>query len=80
MQLVEFKEKMDISNMREAAAFLLDFITALMMPTYLIALAMGRDFTMDGRMAAASAAIAIAYFVIGKYAGGTLWQRVCRMG
>lgn len=79
MQLIEFRENDNITNEREAAAFLLDFITALMVPTYVISTLVGGTYSMSGRMAVASAAIAIAYFIIGKYTGGTIWQRVCRM-
>ncbi len=69
----------DVPNVRLAGAFLLDFITAFFAFSYIVTLATGDVYAMSGRMALVSVAMTISYFIIGRYAGGTLWQRVCRM-
>ncbi len=79
MQQTAQQDDREVSNIRQAGAMILDFITAFFASSYLITLATGQAYVMNQKLAYASAAVTIFYFVIGKISGGTLWQRVSRM-
>jgi len=68
-------------NVRLAGAFLLDFFTVFFVSAYAVAavngVAGGRF--MDSKTALIAVAVTVLYFVIGKIAGGTLWQRIIRI-
>jgi len=62
-------------------AFVLDLVTAFFVLGYLVALLTGGTteggFELNGGPAILLFALVIAYFVgMGKYGGGTLWQRI----
>jgi hypothetical protein len=70
---------------KRLAALYLDFCTVFYGGGYLILLASretsGRGFHFDGAFALAYAALIILYFVVGRrYAGGTLWDKIFRIG
>ncbi len=71
-----------VSTVRVIAAFLLDFFTAFFIFGYIVAKMTGNvtanGFSMQGTPALMAIALVIAYFIAGKYLGGTLWQRVIK--
>jgi len=72
------EDQPEVSNVRIAGAFLLDFFTIFFVAGYAVARLNGSAY-LGGKTALIAVAVAIAYFVIGKYAGGTLWQRIIRI-
>lgn len=66
-------------SMRRAGAFLLDFATAFFASGFIVTVVSGGSYVMTPKMIFASAAMMVLYFVLGRMAGGTLWQRVARM-
>ncbi len=72
------QDETEVSNVRAAGAFLLDFFTVFFVAGYAIAKFNHSSF-LGGKTALLAAAIVIFYFVIGKYVGGTLWQRITRI-
>ncbi|GEM_PF-2425082 len=73
----------DASNIRKAGAFLLDFFTIFFVAGWVIDRVLGNvpagGLTMGLSTALTSVAFVIFYFVIAKYFGGTLWQRIIRI-
>jgi hypothetical protein len=66
-------------------AAILDFFTIFFVAGYVIAKATGETtpggFSLNGASAIVLFVVVVAYFWIGrKYAGGTLWDRILRIG
>ena len=77
------REEKKVSTARIVSAFLLDLLTSFIVFGYLIAMFTGDTteggFELDGMPALILFALVIAYFVVmGRYMGGTLWQRILR--
>jgi len=70
------------STFRTIVAAILDFITIFGFGGYLVAKFTGNTtdggFQLEGMPALVLFALIIAYFVLGRYLGGTLWQRILR--
>ncbi|MGO4450894.1 hypothetical protein AB4Y96_18420 [Phyllobacterium sp. TAF24] len=68
------------AHWRIILAFILDFITAFFVLGFLVATLLGgrteNGFSLNGWPALVFLALLIAYFVIGKRIGGTLWKRI----
>lgn len=78
----DVQEVHEVSNMRKAGAFILDFFTAFFVFGYIVASITGNTsggLDMTGTPATISVALVIGYFIAGKYLGGTLWQRVIKI-
>ena len=73
-------EQNKASHLRIVFAAILDFITIFAVGGYLIAKFTGdttdAGFQLDGMPALLLFGLIVAYFVAGKYLGGTLWQRI----
>lgn len=73
-------EAQKASHLRIVFAAILDFFTVFIVGGYLIAKFTGNTseggFQLNGTPALLLFGLVIAYFVAGKYLGGTLWQRI----
>ena len=71
-----------VSTFRIVMAAILDFFTIFIIGGYLVARITGNTtdggFQLEGVSALILFAIIIAYFVLGRYIGGTLWQRILK--
>ena len=71
-----------VSSFRIVMAAILDFFTIFIIGGYLVARFSGNTteggFQLEGVPALILFAIMIAYFVLGRYLGGTLWQRILK--
>ena len=71
-----------VSTIRIVMAAILDFFTIFIVGGYLVAKFTGNTtdggFQLEGVPALILFAIIIAYFVLGRYIGGTLWQRILK--
>ena len=69
-----------VSHIRIVFAAILDFFTIFFVAGYLVAKFTGNTtesgFQLNGAPALLVFGLIIAYFVAGKYLGGTLWQRI----
>jgi hypothetical protein len=65
---------------KKILAGILDFITVFFGLGFIIAAATGNmkggSFSLEGWTAALLFALVIAYFVAGRFVGGTIWQRI----
>jgi len=75
-------EEKKVSTFKIVLAAILDFFTIFFIGGYLVAKLTGNTteggFQLEGMPALILFAIIIAYFVLAKYAGGTLWQRILK--
>lgn len=74
-------EQKQVPSWKIIVAFLLDLITSFLVFGYLIAMLSGGTtdggFELTGLPALVLFALVIAYFVgLGKFGGGTIWQRI----
>ena len=71
-----------VATWRIILAAILDFITIFALGGWIVARLTGNTtesgFSLNGWPALVLLAVIIAYFVIGKRIGGTLWQRILR--
>lgn len=71
-----------VSHIRIVFAAILDFITIFVIAGYLIAKFTGNTtengFQLNGAPALLAFGLIVAYFIGGRYIGGTLWQRILR--
>lgn len=65
---------------KKILAGILDFLTAFLGLGFIIAAATGAmkggSFNLEGWSALLLFALVIAYFVVGRFIGGTIWQRI----
>ncbi len=73
------QETLEVTNVRKAGAFLLDFFTIFFVTGYIVAQISGETHGFSGKTALIAASVTIIYFVMGKLAGGTVWQRIIRI-
>ena len=70
--------------MKKVLAAVLDFFTVFFIGGYLIGVATGSTteggFELSGLSALLLFALIAAYFIIGYRTGGTLWQRILKVG
>lgn len=71
-----------VSTFRIVLAAILDFFTIFIIGGYIVAKFTGNTtesgFQLEGVSALILFGIIIAYFVLGRYLGGTLWQRILK--
>lgn len=68
----------EVTNTHEAGAFLMDFFTIFFVTGFFAAQFDGGVSGFGSKTVLIAAAVTVIYFVIGKYAGGTIWQRIVR--